>query len=137
MSLNPFAANHGTMEAIRPWIEIAALALSPVIAVLVFIWVQNRNERWRYKYAILYALVANRYAISADERLKALNAIDLIFQDDPKVRTLYKDYLDLLANQGLESPQGAKTRDSKPSGLIGAMSNKISFFNVIQLNATN
>lgn len=115
------------MADFRSWLELAALALSPLIAVLVSIWIQNRQEKRRFKFGVLYALVANRYALFADERLKALNAIDLIFRDDLAVRKLYKEYLELLSNQGMENKQGYKTRDNKLSELIGAMARTLGY----------
>lgn len=78
------------------WVEVAAIALSPVIAVLVSMWLQNRKERNRQRYWILSTLITNRETFLNAENVRALNMIDLTFHDSAKVRNLWKELFSLL-----------------------------------------
>lgn len=103
------------------WINVAAIAMSPIIAVLVSIWVQNRKERRQHKLGILGTLIGGRHDPLTLENVRALNMIDLVFHDQAKVRSLWREYFDMLCNEGLDNETGWVQRNKKRNELITQM----------------
>ncbi len=64
---------------------IIAILLSPVTAVLISIWVQDRREKRQQKRFIFSSLMSTRHQIVSDEFVRALNMIDVVFHDEKKV----------------------------------------------------
>ena len=104
-------------------INIIAVALSPLIAVLVSMWVQARKEKRQHKVWLFSKLMETRHSPITDETVRALNLIDVVFADKPNVRRLWHEYFDMLNNQGLNNPQGWKQRQTKNLELITEMAN--------------
>jgi hypothetical protein len=109
------------------WINIAAIAISPLIAVLVSVWVQNRKERRQHKLGILAALVGSRHDELTADNVRALNMIDLVFHDEPRVRALWRDYFDMLCTEGLNNPTGWVQRNKKRNELITELAARIGY----------
>jgi hypothetical protein len=103
------------------WITVIAIAFSPLIAVLVSIWVQDRKERRQHKLNILGTLIGGRHDPLALENVRALNVIDLVFHDQAKVRSLWREYFDMLCNEGLNNENGWAQRNKKRNELITEM----------------
>jgi len=81
----------------KDWINLAAILFSPIIAVAVTLWYQDRKDKRQVKKDIFFALMRNRNSIFIPkEYVDALNSIDYIFQDDEKVKDfwaqLYNNY---------------------------------------------
>jgi hypothetical protein len=109
------------------YINIAAVALSPVIAVLVSLWVQDRREKRQTKQRIFESLIATRHAPITEENVRALNMIDVVFHDASGVRRLWHEYSDMLNNEGLNNPNGWSTRQKKNLELIAAMASVLGY----------
>lgn len=99
-------------------INILAIVISPIIAVLISIWVQNRKEKQQHKMYIFTTLMATRHSPIIDEKVRALNMIDVVFHDKPRVRQLWREYFDMLGNEGLNNPTGWDQRQKKNLELI-------------------
>jgi hypothetical protein len=108
-------------------INIIAIALSPIIAVLVSIWIQYRREKNQRKFQILGTLIATRYNPILDDNVKALNLIDIIFHNKPNVRKLWHEYYDLLSNESLSNPSGYELRQKKNWELIAEMAKSLGY----------
>jgi len=65
--------------------------------------------------------MATRHSPLTDETVRALNMIDVVFHDKPRIRDLWHEYFDMLANHGLENPQGWVQRQKKNLELITEM----------------
>ncbi|MBI5572064.1 MAG: hypothetical protein HY914_19125 [Desulfomonile tiedjei] len=82
------------------WWHVAAVLLSPLIAVQVSVWLQNRRERRQQKVSIFKTLMSTRASALSPEHVSALNLIDIEFYGKGKksqgVRTAWKAYLDHL-----------------------------------------
>lgn len=109
------------------WINVVAVAVSPLIAVLVSIWIQKRMERRQIKLNILGSLVGGRHDPVAIENVRALNLIDLVFYDQSKVRSLWREYYDMLCNEGLNNQIGWDQRNKKRTELITEMAARLGY----------
>ena len=71
-------------------VNIIAIILSPIIALFISHRVQINYEKRKEKIEILKTLMARRILANSIEYVNALNIIDIIFADSPKVKTAYK-----------------------------------------------
>lgn len=108
-------------------VSILAILLSPLIAVGVTVWFQNRKERRDQKRWILATLVATRHTPVTDEVVRALNMIDVVFHDSPAVRRLWREYFDMLCNPSLNNPQGVQQRQVKNLEMITEMAKEVGY----------
>lgn len=108
-------------------IYILAILLSPVIAVLVTIFLQSRKAKKDYKMYIFSALIATRHSPINDETVRALNMIDIAFYKDKNVRKLWREYYEMLHNKGLDNELGYKTRQTKNLELITEMAKVLGY----------
>ncbi|WP_300909480.1 DUF6680 family protein [uncultured Desulfovibrio sp.] len=76
-------------------INILAIALSPIIANMISIKMNQRNEKRNEKLKILRILMMTRMNRACIDYANALNLIDIVFYDSKNVRQSYKDLLDM------------------------------------------
>lgn len=78
-------------------INIIAVLLSPVVALLISIFIQNRSAKRKSKMEIFNTLLATRHNVYiVDETVRAFNMIDVVFYDKPKIRSLWREYYSIL-----------------------------------------
>ena len=78
-------------------VQVIAVSLTPFIIWVIGIHYQNRKAKNDAKRTLFFPLMKNRKnSIIPKERVDALNLIDVVFQDDNKVRKAWKEYLDSL-----------------------------------------
>lgn len=65
---------------VSDWILIAATISGPILAVQAQKWVERATENRRRKRWIFETIMANRATRLADENIRALNSIDLVFR---------------------------------------------------------
>ncbi|MBI4763755.1 MAG: hypothetical protein HY787_04030 [Deltaproteobacteria bacterium] len=99
-------------------VNILAVLLSPLIALLVTVHLQNRKQKRAHKLWIFNTLIATRHSPLIEANVRALNMIDVAFYDRPKVRELWHDYFDMLSNEGLDNELGWKQRQKKNLEMI-------------------
>ena len=107
-----------------------ALLLSPLIASIVSSRLQERREKRRDKMQIFKALMTSRvYGITYDN-INALNTIDIVFSDDEKVRTAWKE---LYEKYSLENPSELQLESIKKTQdkLIEAVAVSLGYKDVI------
>lgn len=105
-------------------VNIVAVLLSPIIAVLVSIFIQNRGEKRKKKMEIFTTLLSTRHHIFiTDETVQALNMIDVVFYDKPKIRKLWKDYYDVLC----QTTVNPKSQQDKKLELIHEMAKELGY----------
>ncbi len=86
-------------------VSIAAIIISPVVAVLISMWAQNRNEKRNKQFGIFNILMSQRQEKANESIVGALNMIDVAFHDSDKVRALWHDYYyDMLGKEGHNKP---------------------------------
>lgn len=108
-------------------LNILAILLSPIVAVLVSMYIQHRKERRDAKRWIVTTLFATRHSQVNDETVRALNLIDIVFHDSPSVRQLWHEYLDMQCNEGLSNPQGYSQRQKKNLEMITEMARVLGY----------
>jgi len=111
----------------RDIISIIAILLSPAIAVGVSMWIQTRREKLQHKRFIFTKLMETRHEIYSQEIVRALNMIDVAFYDNSRVRELWKEYLEMLNNKGLDNPQGWEQRKKKRLELVQGMAKAVGY----------
>lgn len=99
-------------------INIVAIVLSPAIAVAISIFVQDRKQKRFERLSVFNTLMATRHEPIADENVRALNMIDVVFDNCKDVRRLWREYYEMLCNNGLDNEQGYQTRQKKNLELI-------------------
>lgn len=77
--------------------EIIAIVLAPLVTWGITIMYQNRSEKRKAKQDLFLTLMANRKKFPPPyEYLDALNSIDVVFQNNKKVRAAWRAYHDSL-----------------------------------------
>lgn len=107
--------------------EIVAVLLSPIIAVVVTLWYQSRKEKRDTKRWLFGTLIATRHSPLTEESVRALNMIDVVFFNSQPVRKLWREYFDMLNNGGLNNPVGWAARSKKNLELITEMAKVLGY----------
>lgn len=76
---------------VKDWINIIAIILSPVFAVLITVWLTTKNEKRKEKVEVFKQLMIARAIPGTIEYVKILNSLDVVFADSQKVRAAWKD----------------------------------------------
>ena len=79
-------------------LNLIAIIIAPIVAVLIGQWLQNRSERRKDKLDIFKSLMIARNGWSS-ESVRALNIIDIVYADDTNVRMRWKEYYDRLCTE--------------------------------------
>jgi hypothetical protein len=108
-------------------INVFALLLSPLIAVLVSVFLQSKQVKCGEKKVIFSTLIATRHSPINDQTVRALNMIDVVFYKNKNVRRLWREYYDMLHNTGLNNDLGYKTRQTKNLELITEMAKDLGY----------
>lgn len=82
------------------WLNLAAILLSPVIAVVIGQYLQARAKKRDEKMQIFKTLMTSR-AVATIDYVNACNTIDIVFADDKQVRKCWAEFYDLLC---IENP---------------------------------
>lgn len=83
---------------------LIAIFISPIVAVLITVWYQNRGEKRKIKLDLFLTLFAYRGSPVHVKFVDALNQIDIVFLDSPKVLQAWHSYLSALGQKGLVTP---------------------------------
>ena len=90
-------------------LNLVAIIVAPVAAVLIGQWLQNRATKRKDKLEIFKTLMIARNGWSP-ESVRALNIIDIVFADDSTVRARWKEYYDRLC---VENPSETELKKIK------------------------
>jgi hypothetical protein len=112
-------------------VNVIAIMLSPVIAVLITMFLQSRKDKRNSKMNIFITLMSTRNRAPTEEIVRALNIIDVIFSKDKNIRRLWSEYFGMLSNEGLNNPVGWKQREQKNLEMITAIAKNIGYQNEI------
>jgi hypothetical protein len=116
----------GLSLAIRDWLsadglEIAAIALSPLIALRISAKLERNRDEDNRKLWVLQTLMATRHAPFADDRIRALNMIDVLFRNDDAVRSARRELLASLSKTEGVSPDGTLDKKLSAKALNAAL----------------
>ena len=80
--------------------QVVAVAVVPIVVWFIGIKYQDRKAKRNAQMNVFLTLMANRKANPITrEWVNSLNIIDVVFQDDKKVRQAWKEYFDSLNNK--------------------------------------
>lgn len=109
--------------------QIIAVAIIPIIVWVLGIKYQDRRTKKDAQLNLFLTLMANRKSNPiTKEWIDALNTIDVVFQDNIKVRHAWREYLDSLNNK---SPH-FETSNSFLLDLLSEMSMAVGYGNLKQ-----
>lgn len=117
---------------------VSATALSPLIAVQVTRWLDDRNEKRERKLQIFRTLMATRATNLSPQHVQALNSIDLEFSRKPPaeraVADIWQQYLDHLGRTEMEAEAWNNRRVDLLVDLLHAMGTGLGYdFNKTQI----
>lgn len=70
----------------RITMEIAAIIIGPLVAVLITVWLQRRHQKYDAKLRLFTTLMIHRKSNPpAFDWVNALNLIDVVFEDDQEI----------------------------------------------------
>lgn len=107
------------IEIVFAVLNITAIVLIPIVAVIIGQKLQEKSEKRRDKLTVFKILMANRFGWSADS-VYAMNIIDIVFADDEAVRKYWKDYYEKLCIQNPDDMQ-IKQRITAQEKLLESM----------------
>ncbi len=86
-------------------LNLIAIIVIPIAAVLIGQWLQNRSEKRKDKMHIFKTLMTSRVYGWTQESVYCLNIIDIVFAGDAKVRNAWKDLYDKYCVQNPDASQ--------------------------------
>jgi hypothetical protein len=88
-------------------LEVLAIALSPLFALQVSAKIERRRDDHNRKLYALQTLLATRHAPFADDRIRTLNMIDVLFPNDGPVRQARTELMRALSKTEGLNPDGS------------------------------
>lgn len=124
------------MPTLLEFINFLGLMLSPVIAIQVQKWLQDRQNKIERKRTIFRTLLTSRGNQNSEKCLEALHLIDIEFKDSKSAEVIEKwqTYSDYLINNALPD---SKTQDEHYTALLFAISKHLKYNHDISILRKN
>ena len=107
----------------KDFITILAIIIGPIVAVCITLWWQQRKEKRDAQLRLFTTLMAHRKAMPlTPEWVTALNLIDVVFADNPRVVALWHELYQLFHN-----PTRTQAQDHKYLELLSEMAAALRF----------
>lgn len=97
---------------------VVTALISGLLATLLTIWWQRRNNIYNRKMRIFETIMATRFMVSSEESVRALNSIDVVFYKNKDVRVAYQNFL----NETDKKPPVPQSIEDKHLKLLEVMS---------------
>lgn len=94
-------------------LNLIAIIIIPIVAVVIGQWLQNRSERRKDKMLIFKTLMTSRIYGWTQESVHCLNIIDIVFSNDKAVRNAWKDLHDKCCVQHPDETQLRKIQNAQ------------------------
>ena len=107
-------------------LNLIAIIVIPIVAVLIGQHLQNRAEIRKDKMHIFKVLMTSRIYGWTQESVHCLNIIDIVFSDDKKVRNAWKDLYDKYCVQNPDETQLKKIQNAQYK-LLDTMANSLGY----------
>ena len=107
-------------------LNLIAIIVIPIVAVLIGQHVQNRAEIRKEKMHIFKVLMTSRIYGWTQESVHCLNIIDIVFSDDENVRNAWKDLYDKYCVQNPDETQLKKIQNAQYK-LLDTMANSLGY----------
>ena len=113
-------------EIFQAAINVAAVLIAPIVAVIVGQKLQDRSQKRKDKMEIFRVLMMNRGIGWTADTVRALNIIDIAFSDDSTVRTRWKEYYNQLCIQAPNDMQRKQIQEAQDK-LLEAMARSLGY----------
>ena len=80
-------------------LTVIAIFVGPIVAVSITLWHQSRKEKRNLKNQVFTTLMAQRGFPTSQQWIMALQLIDIVFSDRPKILGLWHEYYDMLHHE--------------------------------------
>lgn len=107
-------------------LNLIAIIVIPIVAVLIGQHLQNRAEIRKDKMHIFKVLMTSRIYGWTQESVHCLNIIDIVFSDDKNVRNAWKDLYDKYCVQNPDETQLKKIQNAQYK-LLDTMANSLGY----------
>lgn len=107
-------------------LNLIALVVIPIVAVLIGHHLQNRAEIRKDKMHIFKVLMTSRIYGWTQESVHCLNIIDIVFSDDENVRNAWKDLYDKYCVQNPDETQLKKIQNAQYK-LLDTIANSLGY----------
>lgn len=104
-------------------IDVIAVLISPIIAVLISLWVTEHLQKRRDRLDIFKVLMMTRENNCTLDFVKSVNAIDVVFHNRAKVRNAWKELYD---SYNATDPDLQKIIDNH-TNLLEVMANELGY----------
>ncbi len=94
-------------------LNLIAIIVIPITAVLIGQWLQDRSEKRKDKMHIFKTLMTSRIYGWTQESVHCLNIIDIVFSNDKRVRDAWKDLHDKYCVQHPDETQLKKIQNAQ------------------------
>ena len=115
-----------TKMELKDILNLIAIFIIPVVAVIVGQHLQNRAEIRKDKMQIFKTLMTSRIYGWTQESVHCLNIIDIVFADDKKVRDAWKDLYDKYCVENPDETQIKKIQNAQYK-LLETMANSLGY----------
>ena len=115
-----------TKMELKDILNLIAIFIIPVVAVIVGQHLQNRAEIRKDKMHIFKVLMTSRIYGWTQECVHCLNIIDIVFADDKKVRDAWKDLYDKYCVENPDETQIKKIQNAQYK-LLETMANSLGY----------
>ena len=110
----------------RDVLNLIAIIVIPILAVLIGQWLQTRSEKRKDKMQIFKTLMTARIYGWTVDSVHVLNVIDIVFANDKKVRAAWKDLNDKYHVTNPDETQLKKIEQAQHK-LLEAISNSLGY----------
>lgn len=109
--------------------NIIAVILGPIVAVMATLWYQKRHEKREAKMRLFTILMAHRKSNPPPfDLVNGLNLIDIVFAEHRKIVDLWHQYFDLLNQETINW----NIAESKYLDLLANMAKVLGYKNLLQ-----
>ena len=105
---------------------LTSALLSGIVATIILLWWQCRNERIQRQYAIFATLMGMRFSLPNETTVRCMNMIDIVFYKNINVRQRYKEFLE----EANKPENGSRDIDEKSLKLLEAMAESLGYKDV-------
>ncbi|ELB2073733.1 hypothetical protein QN000_004325 [Vibrio parahaemolyticus] len=103
--------------------ELIAIVVSPLVAVLVTLWLNNRSQIRQDRIDIFKTLMMTRENNATMDYVKSVNSIDVVFHDRKAVREAWKNLYD---SYHMSPPDLSKVQKNQTK-LLEAIANDLGY----------
>lgn len=111
-------------------LNLIAIIVIPIVAVLIGQHLQNRAEIRKDKMHIFKVLMTSRIYGWTQESVHCLNIIDIVFSDDQKVRNAWKDLYEKYCVQNPDETQLKKIQNAQYK-LLDTMASSLGYKDIV------